>query len=217
MYNSTPHISALIVAAGVGSRVGGEVPKQYRAVGGRAMLWYSAAALSAHPDVREVRVVIAEKDRERYDEATKGLALPEPIIGGARRQDSVRLGLKALEASAPDYVLIHDAARPFLSRAVLDRLLAALSPDHAVLPALPVGGPLLGALLGPLLGAALGELAAELAARQRDGLAILQRSAVVGLAVVSGMLVSKLAQALGITINTCVFAHDVLDCFDGVA
>ena len=65
-----------------------------------------------------------------------------------------------------------------------------------LLPALPVGGPLLGALLGPLLGAALGELGAELVARRRGGLALLRRSALVGLAVVSGMLVSKLAQAL---------------------
>ena len=65
-----------------------------------------------------------------------------------------------------------------------------------LLPALPVGGPLLGALLGPWLGAALGELAAELRARSRGGLALLRRAAVVGLAVVSGMLVSKLAQAL---------------------
>lgn len=65
-----------------------------------------------------------------------------------------------------------------------------------LLPALPVGGPLLGALLGPLLGAALGELVAGLLARQRGGVAMLQRAAVVGLAVVSGMLVSKVAQAL---------------------
>ena len=65
-----------------------------------------------------------------------------------------------------------------------------------LLPALPVGGPLLGALLGPLLGAAVGELAAELRARSRGGLALLRRSALVGLAVVSGMLVSKLAQTL---------------------
>jgi len=65
-----------------------------------------------------------------------------------------------------------------------------------LLPALPVGGPLLGALLGPLLGAAAGELLAELVASRRGGLALLRRSALVGLAVVSGMLVSKLAQAL---------------------
>lgn len=65
-----------------------------------------------------------------------------------------------------------------------------------LLPALPVGGPLLGALVGPLLGAALGELLAELRAAGRGGLSLLRRAAVVGLAVVSGMLVSKLAQTL---------------------
>ena len=74
--------------------------------------------------------------------------------------------------------------------------LALLVGVLGLLPALPVGGPLLGALLGPLLGAAVGELAAELRARRRGGLALLRRSALVGLAVVSGMLVSKLAQAL---------------------
>jgi uncharacterized protein YqgC (DUF456 family) len=89
------------------------------------------------------------------------------------------------------------AARLQASRwAYLGAALGLVAGLLGLLPALPVGGPLLGALLGPLLGAALGELAAELAARQRGGLAILQRSAVVGLAVVSGMLVSKLAQAL---------------------
>ena len=65
-----------------------------------------------------------------------------------------------------------------------------------LLPALPLGGPLLGALLGPLLGAAAGELLAELVGARRRGLGLLRRSALVGLAVVSGMLVSKLAQAL---------------------
>ena len=65
-----------------------------------------------------------------------------------------------------------------------------------LLPALPVGGPLLGALLGPLLGSAVGELLAELIAGSRGALALLRRSGLVGLAVVSGMLVSKLAQAL---------------------
>lgn len=65
-----------------------------------------------------------------------------------------------------------------------------------LLPALPVGGPLLGALVGPLLGAGLGELLAELIAGGRAGLALLRRAALVGLAVVSGMLVSKLAQTL---------------------
>jgi uncharacterized protein YqgC (DUF456 family) len=75
-----------------------------------------------------------------------------------------------------------------------------------LLPALPLGGPLLGALLGPLLGAALGELAAELRSRGRGGLALLQRSALVGLAVVSGMLVSKLAQALLALLGVVGFA-----------
>lgn len=112
------------------------MPKQYRPIGGRAMLGYSAHALSTHPAVREVRVVIAARDRARYDAATKGLGLPEPVIGGARRQDSVRAGLEALAGTSPEYVLIHDAARPFLTHAMIDRLIAALTPQKAVLLAL---------------------------------------------------------------------------------
>lgn len=132
----TPHISALIVAAGSGQRVGGGVPKQYRPIHGKPMLRYSAEALLAHPAVREVRVVIDAGHRALYDAAMAGLALGEPITGGAQRSDSVRAGLKALEDAQPDYVCIHDAARPFLSHAMIDALVAGLKPDTAVLPAL---------------------------------------------------------------------------------
>jgi 2-C-methyl-D-erythritol 4-phosphate cytidylyltransferase/2-C-methyl-D-erythritol 2,4-cyclodiphosphate synthase len=133
-----PSIYALIVAAGSGTRAGGAVPKQYAAVAGMPMLRHSAEALLAHPQVAGVQVVINPEHRAQYDAATLGLPLPEPVPGGAARADSVCAGLAALAGKNPDYVLVHDAARPFLSRAVLNRLLAALAPTLGVVPALPV-------------------------------------------------------------------------------
>jgi uncharacterized protein YqgC (DUF456 family) len=109
------------------------------------------------------------------------LAVALLLLGWGADLLGVVLGAARLQASRWAYV-----------GAGLGLLLGVLG----LLPALPVGGPLLGALLGPLLGAALGELFAEWRAGLRGGLTVLQRAALVGLAVVSGMLVSKLAQAL---------------------
>jgi len=115
----------------------GEIPKQYRPVAGKPLLRYSLLALANHPSIAGVQVVIAPEHRAYYKEAAEGLSLLEPVAGGAERQDSVKAGLKALAPRQPDYVLIHDAARPFLDRAVIDRVLEKLTPDNAVVPALP--------------------------------------------------------------------------------
>ncbi len=130
-----PQIAALIVAAGSGTRAGGATPKQYAPVRGKPMLRHSVEALLAHPSIASVQVIIHPGHRALYNEATAGLALPDPVLGGAERADSVRAGLAATDA---DYVLVHDAARPFLSAAVIDRLIAALNPTTGVIPALPV-------------------------------------------------------------------------------
>jgi len=136
----TPRIAALIVAAGVGARAGGERPKQYQSVAGKPIICHSVVALLAHPAISAVQVVMhpehAAYYRETFPESQAQL-LP-PIHGGAQRTDSVRAGLKALVAHSPDYVLIHDAARPFLSSAVIDRIVAALAPDTGVVPTLAV-------------------------------------------------------------------------------
>lgn len=129
---------ALIVAAGRGVRTGSEIPKQYRHAAGRALLWHAAAAFLRHPLLRHVHVVIAAGDRPAYDAAVADLGLPVPIVGGATRQDSVLRGLAALAESPPEAVLIHDAARPFLPAAVIDRVCAALQTGSAALAALPV-------------------------------------------------------------------------------
>jgi 2-C-methyl-D-erythritol 4-phosphate cytidylyltransferase/2-C-methyl-D-erythritol 2,4-cyclodiphosphate synthase len=126
---------ALVVAAGSGSRTGGEVPKQYRRVGGKALLAHAIDALR-HPRIDEVRVVIGPGQEKLYPEAVGERPLPAPVLGGAERQDSVLRGLEAIEDA--DVVLIHDAARAFLPAAVIDRLLDALEHKDGAVPVLPV-------------------------------------------------------------------------------
>ena len=129
---------ALIVAAGAGERMGGEVPKQYRLLAGEAVLAHAVRVCKAHPAIREVRVVIHPAHRALYEAACGSMGLPEPIIGGETRQASVMNGLKALETDAPQWVLVHDAARPFLSEALISRVLDGLRRSPAVIPVIPV-------------------------------------------------------------------------------
>ena len=130
--------AALILAGGTGTRLGGEVPKQYLELGGRKLLRHSAETFAAHPEIDAVRIVHRDADRARYDEAVAGLTLLEPVAGGATRQESARLGLESLAEMAPDRVLIHDAARPFVDADTIARTVAALAQHPAALPALPV-------------------------------------------------------------------------------
>jgi len=114
------------------------MPKQYRPLAGTSVLRHSVMAFVDHPRVDAVRVVIADGHRALYDAATAGLDLLGPVTGGVERQESVRRGLESLAASAPDRVLIHDAARPFVPPVVIDRVLDALDASPAALPVLPV-------------------------------------------------------------------------------
>jgi len=129
---------ALIVAAGSGTRLGGDVPKQYLPLAGRAVLRHSVETFLRHPAISGVRVVISAEHRALYDSAVAGLAILPPVPGGASRQDSVRNGLKSLADLRPDRVLIHDAARPFLTGDIIDRTLAALDEAPGVVVAVPV-------------------------------------------------------------------------------
>ena len=112
-------VAALIVAAGRGARAAGEQnrPKQYCAIGGVPMLSRSIGAFAAHPGVDDILVVIHPDDAGLYAAASQPYAglLRKAVPGGARRQDSVRAGLEALASDPPSSVLIHDAARPFVS------------------------------------------------------------------------------------------------------
>ncbi|MHA3790795.1 bifunctional 2-C-methyl-D-erythritol 4-phosphate cytidylyltransferase/2-C-methyl-D-erythritol 2,4-cyclodiphosphate synthase [Sphingomonas sp. YL-JM2C] len=130
-----PSIAALIVAAGQGVRSGGGVPKQYRRIGGKAVLAHAVDALARHPAIGSVQVVIGADQEDLHAEAVGGRPLPPPVTGGATRRDSVIAGLAAIDA---DIVLIHDAARPFLPVAVIDRLIAALDGSDGAVPALAV-------------------------------------------------------------------------------
>jgi 2-C-methyl-D-erythritol 4-phosphate cytidylyltransferase/2-C-methyl-D-erythritol 2,4-cyclodiphosphate synthase len=129
---------ALVVAAGRGTRLGGAVPKQYRPLAGRPVLRHSLDTLSRHDAIDRVRVVFNPDDADLYDGAVGGLDVLPPVAGGAARQDSVRLGLESLRDLAPNRVLIHDAARPFLDAATIDQVMGALDESPAAIPALPL-------------------------------------------------------------------------------
>lgn len=127
---------ALIVAAGKGERSGLDLPKQYAALGGQEVLRHSVQTFLAHPGIDGALVVLNPDHQDLYDAATDGLPLLPWVAGAEDRQGSVRNGLEHLEAMAPDQVLIHDAARPFVSGDVINRCLEGLATAEAVLPAL---------------------------------------------------------------------------------
>ena len=133
---------ALIVAAGRGSRFGGSGPKQYAPLNGRPLLRHSLERFRGHSGITAVQAVIHADDQALYAEAAAGLDLPPPAIGGATRQESVRRGLEHIAnlslTEGPERVLIHDAARPFVDDAMIDRVLAALTGAPGAIAALAV-------------------------------------------------------------------------------
>lgn len=134
-----PTCIALIVAGGSGQRFGAERPKQYLDLAGKPVLRRTVEAFLRHPQVTGVRVVIDPTWREAYETAVDGLNLPEPVAGGASRQDSVRNGLEALSADgAPDLVLIHDAARPLIDAATIAAVITQLDSVPGAIAAVPV-------------------------------------------------------------------------------
>jgi len=128
--------TALIVAAGRGSRFGGPLPKQYALLAGRPVLRHTLEAYRSAPQINSLRVVIADGDQIHYAAAAAGFGLPGPVLGGVSRQQSVLNGLEALAGEAPDFVAVHDAARPFVRPVDIAACLAAASAagiDGAVL------------------------------------------------------------------------------------
>lgn len=131
-------VAAVVVAAGRGTRAGLDYPKQYKVMGGTPMVRESLCVFTRHPEVDLVLPVIHPDDRERFAAAAQGLDLAEPVAGAATRQGSVRAGLEALAKAAPAIVLVHDAARPFTSAALVSRAIAAAAKSGAAIPGLPV-------------------------------------------------------------------------------
>ena len=130
--------AALILAGGAGTRFGGDVPKQYELVAGKPILRHAAETFCQHPRIDPVRAVVAAGDMQRYAAATNGLPVSEPAAGGPTRQKSALAGLESLAGDPPDLVLIHDAARPFVDRPLIDRVIDALETAPAALPALAI-------------------------------------------------------------------------------
>ncbi len=131
----------LIVAAGRGVRIGGDVPKQYADLGGKAMLRHTIECVLALPETSCVLAVIGNGDDELYDVAMEGMdrdRLLNPVVGGETRAQSVRAGLEALVHLAPGNVLIHDAARPFVTPRIIRGIITALDRHDGAFPALPV-------------------------------------------------------------------------------
>ncbi len=132
-------IAALVVAAGQGQRAGGPVPKQFQPLLGTSVLRRSATAFARLPEIRLLQVVAASDRRAETEAALNGLARLPLAIGGATRQESVRSGLEALAPHEPDFVLVHDAARPLVSAALIRRVTNALEQGAtAAIPLVPV-------------------------------------------------------------------------------
>jgi 2-C-methyl-D-erythritol 4-phosphate cytidylyltransferase/2-C-methyl-D-erythritol 2,4-cyclodiphosphate synthase len=131
-------VAAVVVAAGRGSRAGGDLPKQFQSIGGEPMIRRSLAMLVEHPEIGAIQPVIHRDDVAMFVAAAAELPLLPHVFGGLTRQTSVRAGLEALAEQKPDIVLVHDAARPFGSAALISRAIAAAARSGAAIPALPV-------------------------------------------------------------------------------
>ncbi len=129
---------AIIVAAGSGTRAGGDIPKQYQSIGGKPVICHTVEAFLNNSDVDGVIVVIGQDHQDLYANALSGFDLPAPVIGGATRQQSVYNGLKAIKSHRPSKVLIHDAARPFVTNRVIGNVVNALDAVDCAIPAVGV-------------------------------------------------------------------------------
>jgi 2-C-methyl-D-erythritol 4-phosphate cytidylyltransferase/2-C-methyl-D-erythritol 2,4-cyclodiphosphate synthase len=133
-------VAVVIVAAGRGERAGqADGPKQYRKIGGRAVIAHALEVFLGHPRVGQIAVVIHADDGELFDQVDGAdCERVLTVFGGPTRQESVRLGLLALRAMAPTQVLIHDAVRPFVDPDLIDRTIDAIQEAQGALPAMPI-------------------------------------------------------------------------------
>ncbi|MEL6876391.1 MAG: 2-C-methyl-D-erythritol 4-phosphate cytidylyltransferase, partial [Pseudomonadota bacterium] len=135
---NTKRIDAVIVAAGKGERAGTHLPKQFVKIAGKPMLRHSIQCFADHPLIDRIWIILAEGQDEMARSALTGIEGCQLVIGGDTRQQSVSNGISAIVAAGGvDHVLIHDAARPFLSASVINRLIDALGDYPAAIPVLP--------------------------------------------------------------------------------
>jgi 2-C-methyl-D-erythritol 4-phosphate cytidylyltransferase/2-C-methyl-D-erythritol 2,4-cyclodiphosphate synthase len=126
-------VAAVLVAAGSGSRFGGETAKQFLPLAGKPVLRHAAEAL-----VQQVDLLQPVGETNATEAALELLPHLPVVAGGATRQDSVRAGLEALAAWSPDVVLVHDGARPLIPAGTIPALLRALESAAGAIPAIPV-------------------------------------------------------------------------------
>ena len=130
---------AILVAAGRGERMGAARPKAFLSLAGQTLLERSARALGAAPSVSALVAVVPADDIEEAREMCEALAKPcEVVPGGERRQDSVRAGLGALPPGFDGVVLVHDAARPLVSVALVEAIVQAVRDHGAAIPVVPL-------------------------------------------------------------------------------
>lgn len=127
-------IAAIIVAAGRGTRAGGEIPKQWQALAGRRVIDWTVDAFESVAQIDPIVLVLHPHDLPLFPSRERLLI----VEGGTTRAASVRRGLEALAADAPARVLIHDVARASVPASVISRVITALDTHRAVAPALPV-------------------------------------------------------------------------------
>ena len=130
---------AIVVAAGKGARFGGEKPKQYENLGSKPIIRLAIEAFLNNSQVHSVQPVINADHLDFFKETMKNINVLPPVIGGERRQDSVKLALESLAGINPDTVLIHDAARPLIEQDIIDKIIDALRKGaEAAVPVLPI-------------------------------------------------------------------------------
>ena len=137
-HNPKKKIFALVVAGGQGNRFSAQIPKQYCSLGSKTVIYQAITPFLNHPDISGIQVVIEETAQALYESATHGLTLLPVTYGGTTRQESIYKGLRALEKYRPDLVLIHDAARPYLTKTLIDRVIDGLDQAKACIPVISV-------------------------------------------------------------------------------
>ncbi len=141
MPQSKPQTAVIIVAAGSGSRLNNgtaDLPKQYQLLDDKTVLEHTINAFAAHPQINIIIPVISREHASVFEKLDfSHTKIASPIMGGSSRQDSVFKGLKALESSTTGIVLIHDAARPFVSAQIIDDVIEGADNGGAI-PALPI-------------------------------------------------------------------------------